>query len=96
MWFYKGRTGIHPAGEYGKQLPIRYFAALNTQHSTLNSQLPFSVELCLDGSTFTATALQTSMRLSARRVSDHMKLLRQVSVLQRRSGRDKRETEYVI
>ena len=56
-----------------------------------------AIELCLDGSVFTATALQTPMRMSARRVADHMKILCKVGVLQRRRGsNDKRETEYVI
>lgn len=56
-----------------------------------------AVELCLDGSAFTATALQPPMRLTARRVADHLKMLCKVGVLQQRqSGGDKRETEYVI
>src|SRR5688572_68974 len=37
-----------------------------------------AIELCLDGSAFSATALQTPMRLSARRVADHMMILCQV------------------
>ena len=36
------------------------------------------------------------MRMSARRAADHMKMLCQVGVLQRRSGHDKREIQYVI
>ena len=56
-----------------------------------------AIELCLDGSSFTATALQTPMRISARRVADHLKMLCKVGVLQQRqSGADKREMEYVI
>ena len=56
-----------------------------------------AVELCLDGSSFTATALQTPMRISARRVADHLKMLCKVGVLQQRqSGGDKREMEYMI
>ena len=36
------------------------------------------------------------MRLSACGVADHLKFLSKVGVLQRRSGSDKRETEYFI
>ena len=55
-----------------------------------------AIELCLDGSALTATALQTPMKMSARRASEHMKILCKVGVIQRQSGPDKRETVYVI
>lgn len=55
-----------------------------------------ALELCLDGSAFTASALQTPMRVSARGAADHLKILCKVGVLQQRRGHDKRETEYVI
>lgn len=54
------------------------------------------IELCLDGSSFTATDLQTPMRLTARRVADHLNILCKLGVLSRRPGADKRETEYFI
>jgi hypothetical protein len=55
-----------------------------------------ALELCLDGSSFTATALQTPMRMSARMAIDHLMILCKVGVLQRRIGRNRREVEYVI
>ncbi|MHA3772536.1 hypothetical protein ACXR0O_13455 [Verrucomicrobiota bacterium sgz303538] len=79
--------------------PVR--AAKVVKHLTMMKALASrarltAIELCLDGSAFTATELQTPMRMSARRVADHMKMLCQVGVLQRRSGHDKREIQYVI
>ncbi|MHA3774921.1 hypothetical protein ACXR0O_25660 [Verrucomicrobiota bacterium sgz303538] len=55
-----------------------------------------AIELFLDGSSFTVTALQTPMRMSAHPMADQLKMLCQVGVLQLRSGSDKRETKYVI
>jgi hypothetical protein len=55
-----------------------------------------AIELCIDGSAFTATALQTPMRMSARRAADHMRILCHLGVLLRRVGTDRREMEYAI
>jgi hypothetical protein len=55
-----------------------------------------ALELFLDGSAFTATALQTPLRMSARRAADHLRILCQIGVLTPRTASDKRATEYVI
>src|SRR4051794_7675121 len=55
-----------------------------------------AVELCLDGSVFTAGDLETPLRLTARRAADHLRILCRVGILIARTGADRRSTEYVI
>ena len=55
-----------------------------------------ALELALDGSALNATDIASTMRLTARRAVDHLTILTNAGILERRAGRDKRVTEYVI